>query len=149
MLCLMTWQRILLLPQHTELTGCDEEWGLNCSTTVMDEASHILTSSSPDEANRMLSCMAAPRSRKKKMQVRLVIPINNYSKWQNILCYNWQKCKAWQVNTISYGKHLKPRHFLLGSLMFTANCLKMIRSIMKINTCFEVPCEAKYKVKSN
>lgn len=52
-------KRILLLLQHTELIPCGDVCGLNLSTNVIDEASHILTSS-PDEANLRFSCMTAP-----------------------------------------------------------------------------------------
>lgn len=48
-----------MLLQHNELIPCGDVCGLNLSTNVMDEASHILTSS-PDEANLRFSCMAAP-----------------------------------------------------------------------------------------
>lgn len=48
-----------MLLQHIELIPCGEVCGLNLSTNVIDEASHILISS-PDEANLRFSCMTAP-----------------------------------------------------------------------------------------
>uniref|UniRef100_A0A4W5JWG8 Zgc:193812 n=1 Tax=Hucho hucho TaxID=62062 RepID=A0A4W5JWG8_9TELE len=50
-------RRILLLLQHTWATGCVALCGLNCSKTVMEAESQILTQS-PDDTRRVTSSIA-------------------------------------------------------------------------------------------
>jgi hypothetical protein len=68
-----------LLLQHKELIPCGDVWGLNLSTNVIDEASHILTSS-PDEANLRFSCMAEPTKSLQQHISKAIKDMQNFSK---------------------------------------------------------------------